>query len=286
MPAIRCSFKHERALRANGCTLIAGIDEVGRGPLAGPVVAAAVILPEKFRHKILDDSKKLSQPVREELYAEFTGDGRIAWAVAIVDHEEIDRINILRATHEAMRRAAAALALQPDHVLIDGKPVHPFPIAQTALIGGDSLSFSIAAASVIAKVTRDRLMVEMDALHPGYERLAVRYLREQNYKVLYRNFRAPKSGGEVDIVCRDKSEDTLVFVEVKTRRSEAFGAPGEAVTRDKQKLIARGALAWLRLLDNPEIPFRFDIVEIIHDGNEPSFNLIKDAFQLPEPYIY
>jgi len=169
VPAIRCSFKHERALRADGCILVAGIDEVGRGPLAGPVVAAAVILPENFRHKVLDDSKKLSEPVREALYAEFSGDVRIAWAVAVVDHEEIDRINILRATHEAMRRAVAALAMQPDHVLIDGKPVHPFPINQTALIGGDALSLSIAAASVIAKVTRDRLMVQMDALHPGYE---------------------------------------------------------------------------------------------------------------------
>jgi len=118
------------------------------------------------------------------------------------------------------------------------------------------------------------------------ERLAVRFLRTQQFRVLYRNFRAPRSGGEVDIVCRDKATDMLVFVEVKTRRSLAYGAPGEAVTRDKQKLIARGALAWLRLLDNPDIPFRFDIVEIIHDGKEPEFNLIKDAFKLPEPYIY
>ena len=117
------------------------------------------------------------------------------------------------------------------------------------------------------------------------ERLAVRYLRQQNFRVLYRNFRAPH-GGEVDIVCRDKSNDTLVFVEVKTRTSMAFGAPGEAVTREKQKLIARGALAWLRLLDHPDIFFRFDILEILHDGTKPSFNLIKDAFKLPEPYIY
>jgi putative endonuclease len=117
------------------------------------------------------------------------------------------------------------------------------------------------------------------------ERLAVRYLRKHQYRVLYRNFRAPH-GGEVDLVCRDKTCDTLVFVEVKTRRSLAFGAPGEAVTRDKQKLIARGALAWLRLLDHPDIMFRFDIVEIIHDGHVPSFHLIKDAFKLPEPYIY
>jgi putative endonuclease len=117
------------------------------------------------------------------------------------------------------------------------------------------------------------------------ERLAVRYLRTQHYRILYRNFRAPR-GGEVDLVCRDKTDDTLVFVEVKTRRSLAFGAPGEAVTRDKQKLIARGALAWLRLLDRPDILFRFDIVEIVHDGKTPSFHLIKDAFKLPEPYIY
>ncbi len=117
------------------------------------------------------------------------------------------------------------------------------------------------------------------------ERLAARYLRRQQYRILYRNFRAPH-GGEVDIVCRDKTCETLVFVEVKTRRSLAFGAPGEAVTRDKQRLIARGALAWLRLLDNPEIPFRFDIVEIVFDRDKPSFHLIKDAFKLPEPYIY
>ncbi len=87
-------------------------------------------------------------------------------------------------------------------------------------------------------------------------------------------------------MCRDKSCDELVFVEVKTRRSLAFGAPGEAVTRDKQKLIARGALAWLRMLDHPAITFRFDIVEIVLEDDEPAFHLIKDAFKLPEPYVY
>jgi ribonuclease HII len=132
-------------------------------------VAAAVILPEKFRHKILDDSKKLNTRLREQLYEEFARDERIHWAVAVVDTVEIDGLNILRATHEAMRRAVAALRAQPDHVLIDGLPVRPFPIEQTALVGGDALSFSIAAASIMAKVTRDRLMVEMDARYPGYE---------------------------------------------------------------------------------------------------------------------
>jgi ribonuclease HII len=164
-----CGLRHERKLRAGGCVLIAGIDEAGRGPLAGPVVAAAVILPERFRHASLDDSKKLSAERRETIYAELTNHSGICWAVAVVEHEEIDRINILRATHEAMRRAVAVLTTAPDHVLIDGLPVRPFPIPQTALVGGDALSFSIAAASVIAKVTRDRIMVEMDQRHPGYE---------------------------------------------------------------------------------------------------------------------
>lgn len=165
---MRCSLRHERALQKAGVELIAGIDEAGRGPLAGPVVAAAVILPCKFRHKVLTDSKQLSAATRAAIYEEFMSLTGLVWSVCVVDHEEIDRINILRATHQAMRRAVAALSVQPQHVLIDGLPVRPFPIPQTALVGGDGASFSIAAASIIAKVTRDRIMVEMDALYPGY----------------------------------------------------------------------------------------------------------------------
>ena len=165
---MKCSLRHERDLRARGFTCIAGIDEAGRGPLAGPVVAAAVILPEKFRHRTLTDSKKLSASCREELYQEMTTRAGVVWSVSVAEVEEIDRINILRATHQAMRRAVAALPFLPDHALIDGLPVRPFPLEQTALVGGDGRSFSIAAASVIAKVTRDRIMVEMDARHPAY----------------------------------------------------------------------------------------------------------------------
>ena len=166
---MRCSFRHERALRKAGVEIIAGIDEAGRGPLAGPVVAAAVILPERFRHKTLTDSKQLSAAVREEIYAELTADGSgVTWTVSVSGNEEIDRINILRATHQAMRRAVAALSVAPQHALIDGLPVRPFPIPQTALVKGDSLSLSIAAASILAKVTRDRIMVEMDGLYPQY----------------------------------------------------------------------------------------------------------------------
>ena len=111
----------------------------------------------------------------------------------------------------------------------------------------------------------------------------MKFLKREGYKVLHRNYRAPH-GGEVDIVCRDG--DTLVFVEVKTRQSDRLGAPGEAVTSTKQRLIAKGALAWLRLLGNPEILFRFDIVEVRVSGDGNDTRVIRDAFSLPEPYRY
>jgi ribonuclease HII len=164
----RCGFRYEKKLRAIGTARIAGIDEAGRGALAGPVVAAAVILPEKFRHRRLNDSKQLAPDVREEIYSDLISSPDLGWAVGIVDSMEIDRINILRATHRAMRDAIAALSSPPDHVLIDGLPVIPFPVPQTAIIDGDCLSLSIAAASVIAKVTRDRMMRDFCADFPDY----------------------------------------------------------------------------------------------------------------------
>ena len=166
---MNCSLDHERTLRQQGWQRVAGIDEAGRGPLAGPVVAAAVVLPQDFHHTELNDSKILTEQKRARLYDELTSRGEIHWALAVVEPEEIDRLNILQATHEAMRRAVAALVPDPDHALIDGLPVLPFPMPQTALVGGDGLSFSIAAASIIAKVTRDRIMVEMCARYPAYE---------------------------------------------------------------------------------------------------------------------
>ena len=117
------------------------------------------------------------------------------------------------------------------------------------------------------------------------EEVALRHLRRQGYRILYRNFRAPH-GGEVDIVCRDKRAKSLVFVEVKTRRSVEHGDPGSAVNREKQGLIAKGALAWLRLLDHPDLRFRFDIVEVVLVDGAPQVNIIRDAFRLPEPYRY
>lgn len=118
------------------------------------------------------------------------------------------------------------------------------------------------------------------------ERQAERYLRRQKFRILYRNFRAP-GGGEVDLVCRDKPEDTLVFVEVKTRTTEQHGRPAEAVDYEKQRLVARGAMAWLRLLNFPDIRFRFDIVEVVAaDPEAPAITLIRNAFPLPEYYVY
>ncbi|HXM75022.1 MAG TPA: ribonuclease HII [Chthoniobacterales bacterium] len=164
----RCGFRYEKKLRATGVIRIAGIDEAGRGALAGPVVAAAVVLPEKFHHRKLNDSKQLVPELREEIYHDLIANSEIAWAVGIVDSLEIDQINILRATHKAMRAAIAALAAPPDHVLIDGLPVFPFPFPQTAVIDGDCYSLSIAAASVIAKVTRDTMMRDFCANFPEY----------------------------------------------------------------------------------------------------------------------
>lgn len=158
----------ESALQARGPQRIAGVDEAGRGPLAGPVAAAAVVLPPGFSCPDLDDSKKLSAGKRDQLYAELTGNPDLEWFVATADHTEIDAINILRATHLAMKRAVEGLSPPPDHCLVDGLPVRGLPVPHDAVIKGDGLSLSIAAASVIAKVTRDRIMREIDAEFPQY----------------------------------------------------------------------------------------------------------------------
>jgi ribonuclease HII len=161
-------FSHEAFWRAEGFHRIAGIDEAGRGPLAGPVTAAAVILPEGFEHPVLNDSKQLPEKKREALYAELTTDSRVLWASASVGSGEIDRINILRATHLAMALAFGKLKPKPDLALIDGRPVKDFPAEHRAIVKGDSLSLSIAAASIIAKVARDRFMREAEERYPGY----------------------------------------------------------------------------------------------------------------------
>lgn len=169
LKTLACTDKHERALRGQGCLLIAGVDEVGRGCLFGSVVAAAVILPEKLtalRRRGLRDSKQLDQALREELDLEVRAMA-LAVSIAEVDAATIDTINIYQASRLAMLRAVEGLALAPDHLLIDAMTLD-HACAQTRLIYGDSLSLSIAAASVVAKVYRDRQMVALDAEYPQY----------------------------------------------------------------------------------------------------------------------
>ena len=154
-------------LEADGFRLVAGIDEAGRGPLAGPVVAAAVILPAGLHIKGVNDSKKLSPDTREHLFDTIMSQA-LSVGIGMGSPELIDRINILQATRHAMLEAVMQLTPQPDYILIDGISTINSPTHQRTIKKGDSLSLSIAAASIIAKVTRDRLMRELDGIHPGY----------------------------------------------------------------------------------------------------------------------
>lgn len=168
-------FEFERELWSRGVTRVAGVDEAGRGPLAGPVVAAAVMFPAArpeagmdSRLRDLNDSKQLTPRQRDEFFAILTSDSEIRYAIAVVDAATIDRINILQATHRAMNEALTRLQPQPEHVLVDGRPVKSMELPNTALVKGDARSYSIAAASVLAKVTRDRMMQDFEARFPGY----------------------------------------------------------------------------------------------------------------------
>ncbi len=162
-----CGWKLERAARKCGALRIAGVDEVGRGPMFGPVVAAAVIFLKPCPLPGLTDSKQLTEKQRNEFDAAIRATAT-AWSIAAVDVATIDRMNIRRASLLAMRSAVERLALIPDYLLIDGVDTIDWPCPQQAVIQGDSTSLSIAAASVLAKVHRDRLLVELDAVYPGY----------------------------------------------------------------------------------------------------------------------
>lgn len=162
-------FAIEKQFQSEGFHLIAGIDEAGRGPLAGPVVAGAVILPEGFQADGLNDSKKLSTQRRERLHSIITAeDSGVTWAWARVGARDIDRMNILKATHQAMSLAAKDLGVVPSMTLIDGLPITGFPYPFLAVVKGDLKSMSIAAASILAKVERDRMMIEYAKIYPQY----------------------------------------------------------------------------------------------------------------------
>lgn len=163
----QAGLEYERHLWAQGFQCIAGVDEAGRGPLAGPVVAAAVIFPKELTIQGVDDSKKLSANKREELLTSIS-QSALCMGVGVVDHEIIDQVNILQATHIAMTQALKNLSITPDYVLVDGNSFNHEILSIQNIIGGDAKSFTIASASIIAKVTRDRLMCELDAQYPQY----------------------------------------------------------------------------------------------------------------------
>jgi ribonuclease HII len=168
-------FRYEFELLKAGVTRIAGVDEAGRGPLAGPVFAAAVIFPTEWithglpgRLRQVNDSKQVEPEMREKLFAELTSRPEVHFGIAHVDVQTIDEINILQASHSAMNQALAQLQPPPEHVLVDGLRVKTMALPHTPIISGDALSYSIGAASILAKVSRDRWMQNLDKLYPGY----------------------------------------------------------------------------------------------------------------------
>ena len=161
------TWEYEEKAWANGYGSVCGVDEAGRGPVAGPVCAAAVILPAGIVIEGLNDSKKLSEKKREKLFDEIT-ENALAWSVSLVDERVIDEINILQATYEAMRQAIEKLNPQPAVLLNDAVRIPQVAIQQVPIIKGDAKSVSIAAASIVAKVTRDRMMEQYEEVFPGY----------------------------------------------------------------------------------------------------------------------
>ncbi|NOK06016.1 MULTISPECIES: ribonuclease HII [Myxococcus] len=197
---IRKLLRFETELWEQGHTHIAGVDEAGMAPLAGPVVAAAAVLPKGFRLKGLDDSKKILDAEKRESLAEAIKRDAVAWAVGRAEVEEIDRINIYHAGLLAMRRAVEGLSVKPDHLLVDARTVPECSVPQKGIIKGDALSLSIAAASILAKTTRDRWMAELDAQYPGYGLAAhkgyptpqhLQVLREKGVLPIHRRSFAP-----------------------------------------------------------------------------------------------
>ena len=161
-------LEYERKLYEQGYELICGCDEAGRGPLVGPVVAGAVILPKNYHLEGLTDSKKLSEKKRE-IYFEQIKEDAIAYGIGIVDAKTIDEINIYEASRLAMKKAMENMKVKPEYILTDAMPINDYPVPVEAIIHGDGLSITIAAASVLAKVTRDHIMYELDQKYPQYE---------------------------------------------------------------------------------------------------------------------
>jgi ribonuclease HII len=164
---LQTMLEYEHQLWGEGCRYVAGLDEAGRGPLAGPVVAGAVVFANAPGIPLIDDSKKLSQRLREELFDKIRSEA-LSTGIGVVEVDMIDRINIYQASFLAMRKALQELVNKPDHLLVDGRAYPDESIPYTTLIKGDTICYSIASASILAKVTRDRLMLEYDRQYPQY----------------------------------------------------------------------------------------------------------------------
>jgi ribonuclease HII len=308
------TFAEEAALHSQGYHLIAGIDEAGRGPLAGPVVAGAVVLPGGFSPPWLTavrDSKQLT-PRRRDMLFSCIQEAGIAWASGVVAPQEVDSLGIVAATRKAMLLAVQHLPARPGFLLIDALPLPQSGTPFKAIVKGDQLCLSIAAASIVAKVTRDRIMVEEDVRYPGYafavhkgyptrahlehlqrlgpcpihrrsfapvralldgniarsthsrklgelgERAARGYIERMGFTILDTNFRCPY--GEVDIVAL--KGDSLVFLEVRTRRSNALGRPEESITPHKERRLIATAETYLQSRADLPLHWRIDLVAV------------------------
>lgn len=320
---------YENRLWARGIKRIAGIDEAGRGPLAGPVVAAAVILDQQSIPENVNDSKKLTPATRDILF-EIIKEKSLDYSVGIVWQEEIDKSDILRATHLAMRKAIGSLKQKPEHLLVDGRRFPDNIFEQTAIISGDSLSASIASASIVAKVTRDRIMLQISKIYPEYEfekhkgygttahigqikqfgpspvhrhsfkrvkgikskvnldepkqlgrhgeKLACLELIKEGYEILEQNYWAGSREYELDIVV--KKDNTIVFVEVKSKYHQGFGEPEQWVGEKKQAQISKAAQNYIVEKNSNGEEYRFDVIAIKFLNDKYRMKHIEDAFQI------
>lgn len=301
-----------------------GVDEAGRGPLAGDVYAAAVILDPDNPIDGLNDSKKLTEKRREALFPEIQ-EKALAWSIGIATVEEIDSVNILEATYLAMRRAVEGLKVKPSMALVDGNRNPGLGIPTRLLVKGDATSASVAAASILAKVARDRYMKELAEQYPEYrfeqhkgygtalhyemldefgispvhrlsflkkylaeqkdpsagnrgEAIVSQYLVGEGCRIVTAGYRTYY--GEIDLIAEQGEE--VLFVEVKTRSSDALDAPAASVTEAKQLRLLRAAAQWMEE-NRTSLQPRFDVAEVIlapETGDLVSVNWLKNAFGL------
>lgn len=303
---------------------LCGVDEAGRGPLAGDVYAAAVILPQNCFIEGLNDSKKLTIKKREELFLKII-DIALDYSVGVASVKEIEEYNILQATFIAMNRAVDGLEIKPNIILVDGNQNPKLSFHSRLLVKGDQKSACIAAASIIAKVSRDRYMDEIDNMYPCYqfnkhkgygtklhysmidehgispihrisflkkylsddrytsrkkgeetENLAIHFLKFKGYNFIEKNYYSKH--GEIDIIVT--LDNTIIFVEVKSRKENSLVSPVESVTPAKQKRILQTAIDYLTSNDIKKQP-RFDIIEVFMRNNPSEkikINHIKNAF--------